>query len=170
MGHETILEIFFENPAKELHIRGIAKELKLSKTAVSHHVNKLLKQKLITKQKRDVFPSFRANESNELYRFYKTQGALKRLIESDLIEHIDKELNPKCIILFGSFAKAEYDAKSDIDIFVQASQRTLSLSKYEKQLKHNINLLFAPDLNHLSPQLLNNILNGIKLKGFLKLK
>jgi len=141
MGQEKILNLFFENPRQEFHIRGIAKSLKLSKTAVSYHIDKFLKQ-----------------------------YAVKKIVESGLISYLEKELSPNCIILFGSFAKAEYESKSDIDIFVQAEEHSLNLTKYEKLLAHKINLFFEPNPEKLSPQLLNNIINGIKLGGFLKIK
>ena len=170
MGQLDILNVFFENPTKDFHIRGIAKDLNISKTAVSHHINNLLKEKIIIKETKDVFPSFRANETHEMYRFYKKQEFLKKLIQSDLLDHLDKEFNPKCIILFGSFAKAEYDNKSDIDIFIQTKESKYDLVKFEKKLKHKINLLFESNLDNLSPELLNNLLNGIKLDGFIKIK
>ena len=46
----------------------------------------------------------------------------------------------------------------------------VNLKKYEQKLKLKINLLFKERLQDVSPELLNNILNGIKLSGYLKLK
>ncbi len=170
MGQEKILNLFFENPRQEFHIRGIAKSLKLSKTAVSYHIDKFLKQKLVMKEKKGIFPSYMANQPDDTFRLYKQQYAVKKIVESGLISYLEKELSPNCIILFGSFAKAEYESKSDIDIFVQAEEHSLNLTKYEKLLAHKINLFFEPNPEKLSPQLLNNIINGIKLGGFLKIK
>ena len=170
MGQIGISDVFFENPTKDFQIRGIAKSLKIPKTTVSYHINNLLKKKLIVKNKKGVFPSFRANEDNELYRFYKRQEFLKRIIETTLLDYIEKGCNPKCIILFGSFAKAEYDKNSDIDLFIQAKESKIHLINYEKKLKHKINVLFESDIEKLSPELLNNIVNGVKLRGYLKIK
>ncbi|MFH1971869.1 MAG: nucleotidyltransferase domain-containing protein [archaeon] len=168
MGQD-ILNIFFENPTEEFHIRGIAKELNIPKTTVGYHINHLLKESLIIKNTKGVFTSFRANESSEVYRFYKREEFLKKLMENNLLDYLEKEFNPKCIILFGSFAKAEYDKKSDIDLFIQAKESKYNLEKYEKILKHKINLFFEPNLKSLSQELLNNIVNGIKLRGFIRL-
>mgnify|MGYP002824656031 CR=1 FL=1 len=164
-----ILNEFFENPSKEFHIRELARELKIPKTTVSYHINGFLKEKLIIKNLKGVFPSFRANETHEKYRFYKKEEFLKKLIESKLLDFLENEFNPKCIVLFGSFAKSEYDRKSDVDIFVQSKESKYSLGKYEKLLKHKINLFFEHDLNNLSKELLNNIINGVKLRGFIRL-
>ena len=170
MGQPNIINLFFEYPTKDFQIRGIAKDLNMPKTTVSYHINHLLKEKLIVKHNKNVFPSFTANESNEIYRFRKREEALTKIIGSDLLDYIDKEVNPRCIILFGSFAKAEYDISSDMDIFVQAKESSLDLDKFEKKLKHKINIFFETNLEKLSPELFNNIVNGVKLRGFLKIK
>jgi predicted nucleotidyltransferase len=170
MGQEEILHIFFENPTMDFQIRGIAKLLNISKTVTNYHIDRLVKENIILKQKKSVFPSYRANETSEIYRFYKTQNFLKKALLSGLLDYLEYECSPKCILLFGSFAKGEYDKDSDIDLFVQSSEQLLSLAKFEKRLKHKINLLFEPDLNKLSPELMNNILNGIKLRGYIKWK
>ena len=84
-----ILNLFFEYPSKEFHIRGIARQLSIPKSTVSYRINQLLKKKLIIKNKNGVFPSFTANESNDIYLFYKRQDAIMRVIESGLLDYID---------------------------------------------------------------------------------
>ena len=170
MGQTKIIEIFLENPNKDFQIRGISRQLKIPKTTVSYHINKLIKKQLIKKQKKGVFPSFRANTENPLYRFHKKQEALRKITESGLIDYLEQECTPKTIMLFGSFAKAEYNKKSDIDLFIQAKETKVNLEKFEKKLKHTINIIFEPEIKKLSHELLNNIINGIKLSGFLKIK
>ena len=169
MGHK-IETLFLENPEREYHIREIARILKIPKSTAAYYVSKMCKKQFIIKKKQGIFPSFIANSSGEEYRLYKRHAALKQILDSGFLDFLEQELNPGCIVLFGSFAKAEYDLTSDIDIFVQANEKGLDLSRFEKQLKHPINLFFEPDLNKLSPELLNNIINGIKMRGYLKVK
>ncbi|MFH1606193.1 MAG: nucleotidyltransferase domain-containing protein [Nanoarchaeota archaeon] len=168
MGQE-VLNMFFEQPTRNFHIRELSRILNIPKTTISYHINDLLKKGLITKQKKDTFKSFKANETNELYRFHKRQAFLKKIIQTELLNYLETETTPKCMILFGSFAKAEYDQNSDIDIFIQAKETKTDLTSFEKQLKHKINILFENNPNNLSPELLNNIINGVKLRGFLKI-
>ncbi len=170
MGQREIIDVFLEEPAKSFHIRGLAKQLVLPKTTVSYQINKLIKEKLLVKIDEGVFPSFRANDASEFFRFKKQQYAVQKIIESGILDCIETETHPRCIVLFGSFAKAEYNSKSDIDIFVEAEETNLDLSKFEKKLKHEINLIFAPTATKISSELLNNIANGVKLRGFLKVK
>jgi len=169
MGQTEIKNLFFENPTKSYHIREIARNLNMSKTAVGYHIHQLLKKQVIISVQ-NIFTQYKSNETSRQYRFSKLIHALKIIEESGVVEYLENELTPKCVILFGSFAKAEYHSGSDIDIFVQSSEQSINLKKFEKKLLHEINLFFEPDLNKLSPELLNNIINGIKLKGYLKLK
>ncbi|MFH2020248.1 MAG: nucleotidyltransferase domain-containing protein [archaeon] len=170
MGQDKILEIFLKNPGKTFQIRGISRITKIPKTSVSYHVGKLIKLKLVKKEQKEVFPAYRANSSDESYKFYKRQHAIEKIFKSGFVDYLQGKLAPGCIILFGSFAKAEYDEKSDIDIFVQARRQELDLSSYEKKLGHTINLLFEPNPEKMSAQLFNNIVNGVKLAGFLKVR
>lgn len=170
MVHKKIFRVFLENPNKDFHIRGIAAKLGIPKTTVSYHIHNLLNTGLIVKETKGVFPSFRANSTNPKYLFYKKQESVERMIDSGIIDYLEDETNPKCIILFGSFSKGEYDKNSDIDLFIQAQDIVLDLSSYERKLGHTINILFEPILENLSNELLNNVINGIKLRGFIKLK
>jgi len=170
MGHEEIMDEFLEQPANSFQIRKLARDLGISKTAVSYHMDKLVKQGMVLKEKGGVFPAYRANQAGEVYRFEKREAALRKIIRSGLLDYLEEECQPRCIVLFGSFAKAEYDSKSDIDLFLQAGERVLKLTRFEKRLKHRINVLFEPELGKLSPELLNNIINGIKLRGYIKLR
>jgi len=170
MVHKKILSIFYENPSKSLHIRGIAKELNIPKTSVSYHIEKLLEEKMIVKDTTGIFTSFRANSDDNIFVQRKIQDSIMTIVLSGVIDYIRTESSPKCIVLFGSFAKGEYDINSDIDIFVQSKDIKLSLSSYEKKLKHKINILFENNIEKMSSHLLNNIINGAKLQGFLKVK
>lgn len=58
--------------------------------------------------------------------------------------------------------------ESDIDLFLLCKEKKLDLSKYEKQLKRKVNLFFKDNFGDLSKELKNNILNGVILKGYLK--
>ena len=170
MGQDKILKLFFDYPANEFQIRGAAKLLKMPKSSVNYRMTRLLKQGIIQKINKGVFPSYTANAADEKYLFCKLHDAIEGIIDSGLLEYLEKETSPRCIILFGSFAKAEYDADSDIDIFIQAGEKSLSLAKYEKKLKHTINVIFGPELNKISSELFNNIINGIKLRGYIKIR
>lgn len=166
MGQERLKELFFEHPSQTFYLREIARVTGLPKTTVSRLLEELLKERLILRKKARPFDRYSANTENPLYTFYKKYHILEKLHRSGLIDYLTEKTNPKAILLFGSCAKGEYNEKSDIDLFVQASSIPLNLKKFK--LKHEINLFFEPDLSKLSAELRNNILNGILLYGVIR--
>ena len=164
-----ILELFIEFPTTDFSVRGLARNLKRSHATVIKYIAYLEKLSLIKKKEVTLYPTYFANTESQKYKFYKRNWLVLKIINSGLIEYIQKETLPSSIILFGSGAKATFTEKSDIDIFVEAKETILNLTKYEKILNHKINLLFEPDINNLSTELRNNIINGVILNGFVRI-
>ncbi len=165
-----ILRMFYEYPEKEFTIREIAKLAKIPKATVHQYMAQLKKQKLITKDNRA--------ETNLLFKTKKINYYIEQIASSGLIEELVKTLNPSCIILFGSVRKGDSVKESDIDLFIEAStkkaislsvevslKKAVSLKIFEKQLGHKIQLFVEPDIKKLHSNLLNNVVNGIKLYG-----
>ena len=164
-----ILELFIEFPTKDFSVRGLARHLKLSHATVLKYINDLEKLGFIKKKEETLYPTYFANTQNQKYKFYKKNYLIFNLVNSGVVDYIQKETLPSSIILFGSGAKATFTEKSDIDIFVEAKEPKLNVVKYEKKLNRKINLLFEPKLNNLSKELRNNIVNGIVLYGFIRI-
>ena len=164
-----ILELFIEFPTKDFSVRGIARHLKLSHATVLKYINDLEKLEFIKKKEETLYPTYFANSQHQKYKFYKKNYLVLKIMDSGLIEQIQKTTLPSTIILFGSGAKATFTEKSDIDIFVEAKESKSNLAKYEKKLNRKINLLFESNLSNLSKELRNNIVNGIVLYGFIRI-
>ncbi len=164
-----IMELFFEEPSREFHIREISRLSGLPASSVQNYLKELLEEKLVCRNTNGIYPSYNANTANKLFKVYKLENMVLKLHSSGLIEYIEDSCHSSCIILFGSVRKGEYDKTSDIDLFVQSGRRSLDLDKFEKVLKHKVNLFFEENIGKLSDELLNNIINGIKLSGYLKL-
>ena len=164
-----ILEQFIEFPSTYFSVRGLARELKLSHATILNYINDLQKLGFIKKKEVTLYPTYFANTESQKYKFYKRNWLIFRINESGLINYIQKETLPSSLILFGSGSKATFTEKSDIDIFIEANETKLDLSKYEKKLNHKINLIFEQNINNLSKELRNNIINGVILYGFIKI-
>jgi predicted nucleotidyltransferase len=166
MGQEEenmVLELFYENPNKSFTIRDVAKSTKMPKTTAHRILEQLKKQGLITRDNKA--------KNNLLFKTKKINYYTEKLVSSGLIEELIHKLNPSCIIIFGSVRKGESVKESDIDIFVESSIKKLpNLQKYEKKLKHKIQLFIETNINNLQPNLFNNVINGIKLYGSFKIK
>ena len=163
-----IMELFFEEPSRNFQIREISRITEIAVTSVKKYLNELLKENLLLKDKKTLYPSYIGNQQT-MFKIYKQQLIVLKIYKSNIIEFLE-ELHPKCIILFGSMAKGEYQKNSDIDIFVQSENKKINVNKFEKILKHKINLFFEEDLNKISKELFNNIINGIKVYGYIKIK
>ncbi|MBI5072817.1 nucleotidyltransferase domain-containing protein [Candidatus Woesearchaeota archaeon] len=159
-----MLELFFEQPEKQFTLREIVKQTKIPLATAQRYVKELQEQNIITRE-------IKAN-ATPYFRFRKTFFLIDKLFTSDLMEYLEKEFSPSVIILFGSVRKGEYDKQSDIDIFVEttAEPKNISLKEFEKKLGHKIQLFIEKDINHLPKDLRNNIINGIKLRGYFQLK
>ena len=163
-----ILQEFFDSPKKDFQMREISRNTKIAQPSVINHLKGLLKEKLIIKEKKGIYPTYRANRDSEFFRTYKKLDLLLRIYSSGLLDYIYDSCQPDVIVLFGSGSRGEDIENSDIDLFVQSPEKRLNLGKYEKILNRGIALFFEEAFSRLSNELKNNILNGIVLKGYLK--
>lgn len=162
-NEDRILALFYENPDKEFTVREISNLTSIPRATAHKYLNMLKKQNIITKNNK---------ASNSL--FFKTKKInyfIEKLVSVGLIEYLIKELNPSAIVLFGSIRKGDSVKESDIDIFVETSaMKEANLKGYEAKLGHKIQIHREPDINKLHTNLLNNVVNGIKLYGSIKLR
>jgi predicted nucleotidyltransferase len=165
-----IMDIFFNFPNRNFYLRELARLSKLPKTTLERYLMVLLKEDLIKKEKKGPFYTYLAKETNFFYRYHKKNKLVEKIYKSDLVDFLEEKFYPQTIILFGSGAKGEYIKESDIDIFLLAKEKPVDLKMFEKKLKRKINLLFKENYSGLSKELFNNIINGYKLKGCIKLR
>ena len=158
-----ILELFFEFPTKEFTVREISRKTKIPTSSVQRYLADLRKDGFISKENRAVITPY--------FKFRKTFFIIDRIFKSGLIGYLDDKFNPSCIILFGGARKGEYDKESDIDIFIESIKETKAdLAEFEEKMGHCIQLFVEKDINDLNPRLRNNVINGIKLAGYFKIK
>lgn len=167
---DTLAELFYNFPQKEFHLRELARITKIPKSTLHREIKELLNAGLVKKKKKTPYSVYVSDEINFWYKFRKRESLIEKIYHSGLIDFLDKLLRPQVIILFGSGAKGEYVQKSDIDLFVLSSEKQVDVIKYEQKLKRKINILIKENYHQLSSELFNNIINGYKLKGYVKLK
>lgn len=163
-----ILQEFFDLPLREFHMREISRRTKITQPSVINHLKCLMKEGLIIKEKKGIYPIYKANRDSELFRLYKKSDIMLRIKQTGLADYIYDSCHPDVIVLFGSGSRGEDIEDSDIDLFIQAPEKKLDLSQYEKKLNRKIDLFFEENFSRLSKELKNNIANGIILRGYLK--
>lgn len=134
-----LLKFFLDNPYKEFYLRELAKKLKISPFAIKKYADFLLKESIITEEKKANLRYFKANISNLFFKYLKISANIREILKSELIEFLKKEI-PNCssIILFGSLAKGEDDENSDIDLLVIGKEKHLRLTNIEEKTGREI--------------------------------
>lgn len=160
---DKILEVYYEYPDRKFTLRELSKITKIPRATVHNYLNLLKKNGLIENNNA-------ANKSN-LFKTKKINYYLEQIANSGLIEELVQKLSPSCIILFGSIRKGDSNKESDIDIFIETIiKKELKLERYERILKHKIQLFTQDDINKLPDTLFNNVINGIKIHGAFKVR
>ena len=164
-----VLNVFFDDPVKDFQLREISRIIKLHHKSVLIYIKKLLKLNLIKENKKTLYKSYNANTENDLFRKYKKTTNQIKLYESGLIEHIEEKVMPNSITLFGGYAKGTDVQTSDIDLFIEAGEENINVTKFEEKFRRKIHLVFEKDISDLSKELKNNIINGITIQGNLRI-
>ena len=170
---DNIMELFVEDSYSKFNVREVARLTKLSPSTASKHLKIAVKGGLLKKEKSRNFILFSADLESQRFRDMKVYNNIGKIRNSGLVDFIEKELNyPEVIILFGSYAKGENKKDSDIDLFILSeSKNNLALVTFEKKLGAEIQVFLhnrkdAESMKGKNKELLNNIVNGIRLSGF----
>ena len=164
-----LLKIFLFNPTEEFRLRELSRLSKISPPSVMAYLKEFEKEELIKSFKKRGVPFYKSEIDGEKFREYKKIGILFELNDSGLTDFLWDELSPKAIILYGSFAKGESLEESDIDLFIIGKEKKIRLEEFEKKLERKIHLMFDDNPKNIPNELKNNLINGIVLKGYLKM-
>jgi len=168
-NHNTyrVLELFFKYPSKTFQLREISRLTNLGMPSVKLHIKALEKQGFIEKRKGAIYPNYIALRSDK-FKVCKRSYNLTIIYESGLITLFENVFAPDAVVLYGSASRGEDTENSDFDLLVITKEKAISLEKFEKQFNRKIHLLFENSINSLPKELLNNIINGIVIYGYLK--
>lgn len=174
INEQIILEVIFLYPTQSYSAREIARITSLSHPTVLEALAKFNKLSIVKKEiqnnrsgtGKNIF--WKANIKDERYKLHKKIANIQKIYLSNLIETIAAETSPNAIVLFGSYSRGEDIEESDIDVFVQSAEKQLDLKKFKKEFGRKISITFESDLKNLKKELLNNIINGIILYGYLE--
>ena len=161
---------------QSLNLRGVARPLKVSPTAVSNALIELEKEGLIKVEKSKTMNlmSIEFNRDNKKAVEMKRVENLKMIYESGLSDFLFNEFPGCAIILFGSYSIGEdtwtRESRSDIDIAIIGTKgKDQELTKFDKILERTVFINFYESWKDIHKQLKNNILNGILLSGGIEL-
>ena len=164
-----VLKIFLDSPTESFRIRELSRLSRISPPSLMNYLKEFEKQGLVRRYEKRGIPFYKAECDNERFKFYKKLSILFELESCGLVVFLWDSLSPDAIILYGSYAKGESVEGSDIDLLVVSKEKPADLEKFEKKLGKKIHLLFQENVKAIPKELKNNVINGIVLKGYLKL-
>jgi len=126
------LEIVNKLLRGENHIRGLAKIININHTNIARKINKLYRENIVDyeiKGKNKVFFLKKTIEAKQ-YVYMTEHYKLLKLLQKypalrKIIETIQKKNNIKLAIIFGSYAKHTAKKESDIDIYIETTNRKI---------------------------------------------
>ncbi len=119
-----VLHHFLENPYESFYLREIARLLNMSPMTVKRTLDLVVNQRFLTKKKVKNQILYRANMDSAAFKHFKIAYNLAWLEERRAVKIIRTTMkNVRAILLFGSYAKGENDAKSDVDLLVVSRDR-----------------------------------------------
>jgi len=163
-----LLRLFLDSPTESFRLREIARLTKISPPSVINYLKEFEKEGLIKKQIKREIPFYTSIRDNPNFILYKKISILFELNDSGLIDYLWDKLSPEVIILYGSFSKGESIENSDIDLFILGKDKNIELTNFERKLNKKIHILSNESIKEIPSELKNNILNGLILKGYIK--
>lgn len=165
-----IREYFFVHPTEKLRIRQIERAVKVPLPSVIRYVKELSKEGILQDSEISKVRFYSADRSSKKFLLEKTLFNIKSIYLSELLNYLIEEYSNPTIILFGSYSRGEDIESSDIDIYIETpSKKKVNFGKFEKILNRKIQFFIYSNIKAVpNPMLSNNILNGVKLNGFLE--
>ncbi len=132
---QKVLEFLIQNPGKQFLAKEIEKAAKVSRAGVNFSLRKLAKEKLVLREKKAKIYLYSVDYNNPVIKQLKVLRTVVCL--QPLIEKL-KEFSQK-IVLFGSCARGENAANSDIDLFILTnSPKTTEENIKKSSLRGNL--------------------------------
>lgn len=164
-----IIKLFFDEPTTTLHISEVARRAGLTPRGAQNILESLRKDGLLNNESNGIVNNYWGNYNNEKFLGLKRSFNLNSLYSTGIISILENFYStPRCIVLFGSFARGEDTIKSDIDIAVETNLADLpDLSAYEALLKRTVSVHLIKDVKKENANFINSLANGIILSGYL---
>lgn len=128
-GIWNILELFYKNKNRPLHLREISRQIKLGEGPVTRHLNYLLKTNVLRFKREANLKQFFINQKlvQRIFPLYDMERFdAVPLLRKNAVKYYISELTkkPVFIIIFGSTAKGTVKEESDVDLLVVFNEKT----------------------------------------------
>jgi predicted nucleotidyltransferase len=165
---EHIFRALCMTAGTKVNQRALAARLKVTPAAVSRALPALQQAGLVLVKDHGEMNLKEIELDRENRRAVQLKRAenLRTLYLSGFVDAISERYAGCAIVLFGSYAKGEDVASSDIDIaIIGATEKRFDLAPYEAKLERPIRMMYADALAKLMKEFRESICNGIVLAG-----
>lgn len=139
----VVLEYFLKNPIVKIHIKKLARELKIGNYTAQHYLAVYEKDGTLSSEKIGNLKQYSLNNEvtsvQSLKKFYFLQKLSELTFSKQLI---DDNPSISSIVLYGSYANGTYSDKSDIDLLIISNEKINqeSLRKLESEFGKEVGL------------------------------
>lgn len=149
-AREAVIGLLFSQEGVELHGRDIAKRAHLSAAAVSEELQNLARMGVVTSRPMANVVLYRAESSHPLYPELRSIAVKTWGVRGRLAEILEPVRDLECAFIFGSVARGDDRAASDIDVLAIGEARfdrlALLAGEAGQELKRPVNIkLYRPD-------------------------
>jgi len=146
---QKILKLLFANEDKTFYLSQIAQKTKTSTGTCQRELNKMVKKGILKTEKKGPLRYYTLNKQNPLHSEFKNIVNKTIGIEPELKKQVNKIKGLKYAFIFGSYAKGDFGANSDIDLYVVGNidedDLLAKLKKLEDSLHREINYHLASE-------------------------
>ncbi len=125
----SVLEFFLSRGAR-VHLKGLARELKISPRTAQHYLNLYAEEGLLVREPigNMLLYSLADNAvAKELKRAY-----FLLLSQKYVKEFVNANESVNSVVLYGSYASGEYDKSSDVDLLIISQSKNLDMRPFKK--------------------------------------
>ncbi len=154
LAHSTLkkklLGYYFTNPDAKHYVRELAVHLNVDPTNLSRELRRLEKEGIFISEKQGLQKYFTINKDYALYEEFKSTVFKTVGVQGELRAIINQFSDIELAFIYGSYAKGEEGASSDIDLIMVGSadrkRLTSEITKLEDKIAREINFnVYAPD-------------------------
>lgn len=142
---QKTLNYFFLNPHESIYVNELSRKLALDKRNLVKKLKELEGEGILKSDKRGNLKLYSINEEYSLYNEYKKIIVKTVGLESELRKILKKIKSIKKAYVYGSYAKDNMDAHSDIDLLVVGAHDIMLLQKaingLQKETGREINIV-----------------------------
>lgn len=154
---KEIFRIYFTNPDKEYYLRELERTLGIPVSMIRRELRNLEKNGVFMRRQQGNLMYYYLNKNYPLFDEFKSIISKTIGVRGFLINTLKKFSSIKVAFLYGSFAKNEEKADSDVDLFlignVDERRLVIEINRLEKMLKREINYtLYKPEEFHKKRQ------------------